>query len=345
MPSEDPRPTGSNRQIADSRLPHPDAVEHASPLHVLGLDGPGEQVYRLVLRGDAETVDDLSRLSGLAPARVRRYVEHLRQLRLVRGRGDRLQAEAPDFALGRLVVSQEARLRAEQTALESVRSSIRHYVLDHERGTHGVWDPVPVDAIDVTDIVPAMEALLVNSEGEMLFMRPDQWSMEPGHRMDQIVLEALRGGRTSRVLYPDQISGQPPDLVRQRVAAGERLRLLPVVPVRLAVFGDSAALIPEFFDQREGRRLVVRQPGLVASLRAFFELHWSRAVAPPAVGSDQESEALVQLLAAGAKDEQIARMLGISLRTVRRRIAVLLDDLGASSRFQAGAEAVRRGLL
>jgi hypothetical protein len=30
---------------------------------------------------------------------------------------------------------------------------------------------------------------------------------------------------------------------------------------------------------------------------------------------------------------------------VRRRVAELLDELGAGSRFQAGAEAVRRGWL
>ncbi|HEX5861291.1 MAG TPA: helix-turn-helix domain-containing protein, partial [Nocardioides sp.] len=54
---------------------------------------------------------------------------------------------------------------------------------------------------------------------------------------------------------------------------------------------------------------------------------------------------LLQQLAAGAKDEQIARVLGISLRTVRRRVADLLSELGVDTRFQAGAEAVRRGWL
>jgi DNA-binding NarL/FixJ family response regulator len=49
------------------------------------------------------------------------------------------------------------------------------------------------------------------------------------------------------------------------------------------------------------------------------------------------------MLAAGAKDEQIARALGVSLRTVRRRVAALLADLGVRSRFQAGVEAMRRG--
>ena len=39
------------------------------------------------------------------------------------------------------------------------------------------------------------------------------------------------------------------------------------------------------------------------------------------------------------------RKLGIGLRTVRRRIAELMTDLGVDTRFQAGVEAVRRGWL
>ena len=54
---------------------------------------------------------------------------------------------------------------------------------------------------------------------------------------------------------------------------------------------------------------------------------------------------LLGQLAGGAKDEQIARALGLSVRTVRRRVADLLDELGADSRFQAGVEAVRRGWM
>ena len=43
--------------------------------------------------------------------------------------------------------------------------------------------------------------------------------------------------------------------------------------------------------------------------------------------------------------EQVARTLGLSLRTVRRRVAALMTELGADSRFQAGVEAARRGWL
>ncbi|MCZ0982437.1 hypothetical protein O1L60_35735 [Streptomyces diastatochromogenes] len=50
------------------------------------------------------------------------------------------------------------------------------------------------------------------------------------------------------------------------------------------------------------------------------------------------------LLAEGAKDEVIARRMGMSLRTCRRHIADLLEELGAESRFQGGVLAERAGL-
>jgi len=56
-----------------------------------------------------------------------------------------------------------------------------------------------------------------------------------------------------------------------------------------------------------------------------------------------EDRALLQLLNAGLKDEAIARQLDMSQRTLRRRVADLTHRLGATSRFQTGTQAMRRG--
>jgi len=60
---------------------------------------------------------------------------------------------------------------------------------------------------------------------------------------------------------------------------------------------------------------------------------------PPTV----DERDLLALVAAGATDEVIAAQLGISPRTLRRRLHDLFDELGASNRFHAGVEAARRG--
>jgi DNA-binding NarL/FixJ family response regulator len=58
------------------------------------------------------------------------------------------------------------------------------------------------------------------------------------------------------------------------------------------------------------------------------------------LGSELKRE-IVRRLAAGDKDEAIARGLGISLRTCRRYIAEILSATGAVSRFQAGFRLAR----
>jgi hypothetical protein len=115
--------------------------------------------------------------------------------------------------------------------------------------------------------------------------------------------------------------------------------------------GSTAALITEEFGVATERRLVIRQHSLIGSLTLLFESMWEKAMSVPGLDGQRQDEGagnrglLLSQLAGGAKDEQIARALGLSVRTVRRRVAELLEELGAESRFQAGVEAVRRGWM
>ena len=92
----------------------------------------------------------------------------------------------------------------------------------------------------------------------------------------------------------------------------------------------------------------MRQGALVEALTLLFELYWERGVPMPQLTGRDPHRAHVHPAASsasGVKDEQIARTMGLSLRTVRRRISDLMIELGADTRFQAGVEAVRRGWL
>ncbi|WP_165945224.1 hypothetical protein [Micromonospora sp. KC723] len=51
------------------------------------------------------------------------------------------------------------------------------------------------------------------------------------------------------------------------------------------------------------------------------------------------------MLASGAKDDAIARSLGVSARAVTRTVGELTTVLGAGSRFQAGVRAAKLGWL
>jgi hypothetical protein len=52
---------------------------------------------------------------------------------------------------------------------------------------------------------------------------------------------------------------------------------------------------------------------------------------------------IIEALLSGQTDEAACRRLGISPRTFSRRVAELLDFLKATTRFQGGAELMRRG--
>lgn len=55
--------------------------------------------------------------------------------------------------------------------------------------------------------------------------------------------------------------------------------------------------------------------------------------------------AVLAALAAGYTDLVVARRLGISGRTLRRRVAAAKEALRATSRFHAGVRAVQTGLV
>jgi DNA-binding NarL/FixJ family response regulator len=113
--------------------------------------------------------------------------------------------------------------------------------------------------------------------------------------------------------------------------------------------------VPLDFDSPgvEGIVLVNASP-LLEALAALFDSFWRAAIpvawnandptrgVPPVDAQDRD---LLTLLVAGHKDEAIAHQLGISRRTVQRRIRGLMDKIGANSRSQVILQAARRGLL
>jgi DNA-binding CsgD family transcriptional regulator len=330
--------------------PTPPAQE-VSPLAGLGIGVASERVYRAALRDPGLSVEQLSQATGRSPDDLRADLEPLIGRDLVRVVDNAVRPEPPSFALRRNVARESRRIADAARALANVEAELRRYVLEHQMSRRADWAPVPVDVVPGGQLLDVLETLVATTSGEMLFLRPDQWQEPDGIRMDRHVEAAVAGGRRSRSIYPVSIvDAQPVATVRSRVDAGEQVRMLVAVPSRMAVFGGDAVVLPESWgDGPIGAALLLREPSVVRASRALFEEFWNRGTPVPGLSDTVEPDAvrrqLLDLLAGGVKDEQIARALGLSLRTVRRRIADLLAELGADSRFQAGMEAARRGWL
>ncbi|WP_033291058.1 response regulator transcription factor [Amycolatopsis jejuensis] len=95
---------------------------------------------------------------------------------------------------------------------------------------------------------------------------------------------------------------------------------------------------------------VLTRPDVVQGITSLFEVAWRSSTAVDAYETRfaelrQYTPKLLDLLSSGCTDEKAAREMGVGLRTYRRRVAELMDVLGATSRFQAGALAREAGLL
>ncbi|MEP6797984.1 MAG: LuxR C-terminal-related transcriptional regulator, partial [Lapillicoccus sp.] len=168
-------------------------------------------------------------------------------------------------------------------------------------------------------------------------------------RLVAVLVRVLAGGveLAAEVLHPLAVAA-----VSRCLAAGEQARVLPDVPLNLTIGDTYAILVMGASGTERLHAMVVHPSDLHDRLVGLFEVFWGLALPiSPAVeatgptASDPGSRRLLTLLAAGLTDESIARELGVSERTVARRIVVLQRALGAQGRFQLGVQAIRHGLL
>ncbi|GAA5043792.1 LuxR C-terminal-related transcriptional regulator [Nocardia callitridis] len=163
----------------------------------------------------------------------------------------------------------------------------------------------------------------------------------------------LGAGLRYQTLYQDTVY-QDAQRLRHALAAnagGAHARTLPEPPFKMIVGDDDRGCLVLHADERRPDPMGLRITGSPALelLINTFEVLWSMAapisVNPTAEALDERDRAILTLMGLGATDDTIARRLGMSRRTVVRRTARLLERLGASTRFQAGVQATRRGWL
>lgn len=139
-------------------------------------------------------------------------------------------------------------------------------------------------------------------------------------------------------------------------AAGHAVRVGNGVPLSLLLCDSRSALLDlSRHDALGDGSLEARRPGPLSAAASLLEGIWQlstplvptmQAASRPG-GSraplDDRDLRMLTLLTGGASDQLIARQVGVSVRTVERRVRYLMEHLGAATRFQAGVQAVRRG--
>ena len=322
-----------------------------SSLDVWGLDDVAETAYRAMLRNPDLDLAQLSRHLDLDAEVVTAAVDELRRVGLVSRSGPGLAPASPASTLAALVHVELSDLEERRSRLDAVRASLSGFAADHMVGQSRAWSSMPFELLSADESFAAVEDLQRGTTGEVLSSHPVVDIDVDAPTYVELIEHQLAAGRPMRGLYPTEVLDDPDRLayVRRWAEAGETVRLLSESLPSLAVFGSESALVSTRWGGAAGSPgyLVVRAPALVAMVRELFEQYWVRGVGLPTtrLGDVDDGRPVLELLQLGLKDETIARHLGVSLRTVRRRVAMVMDELGATTRFQAGMEAARRGLI
>ncbi|MCW2776879.1 MAG: transcriptional regulator, LuxR family [Frankiales bacterium] len=323
--------------------------EGVGPRDLLGLAGPAAAVYRALLRRPGTDVGALAALVGVSQDAVQDGLAELAG----RGLVDGLVPVRPDTVLEPALVAVEREIATSRTAVTAARRELGELVELYAGGVARSDRTVEVERIDssLEAVQRRIDELVMSMSSELLAINP---SYTPEHLIEEEAEQSralLARGVRLRTLLGPRVRDHPARLEHARAmdAAGDEHRLHPDPPLRLLLLDRRVAVVPVDPQNSADGALFVWSTTLVGSFLTLYESLWAQAEPlfrpPPGDGLAPREARLLELLAAGLKDETVARHLGVSVRTVRRESAALLDRLGAGTRFQAGVEAARRGWL
>ncbi|MBF9068270.1 helix-turn-helix transcriptional regulator [Streptacidiphilus fuscans] len=262
----------------------------------------------------------------------------------------------PELAAARLAEPLESTIRTYRDAMEITRERLLQLMPAYLGRT--VSNPVEGGLEIVSEAAEVQ--FLVNQaldtcSKEMLIVQPGGFR-DPALLQTALPtnLAAVNRGVRVRVLYQHTTRTQLSmrSYVSTMVEAGAQIRTADQLAERMFIFDREVAFIPKRSNPHQAPgAVIVREPVLISFLCTLFDQFWVSAVPFITEGPGYQGVsgdlrlAVLDLLAQGLKDEVVAKRLGMSVRTCRRHIASIMQELGAESRFEAGVKAAQMGLL
>ncbi len=319
-------------------------------LDAIGLDRQHTEVSRLLLGLPSADAEQVARQASLGVRDARTILDDLEALGLIARQAsapDRVVASPPSVALRPMLLERERRLTAAHEALVHLSDLYRE----------GAAQRTAPDVVDVVlgpeAVVQRIGQLQAAAEREVKAFVLEDVALLSGAENTEEDLALARGVRY-RVVVETAVLQRPGfiDVVRELEPLGEEVRVRDTLPTRLFIADEALAILPMYShgERRVSGALLVHPSGLLDLVLAMFEEAWREAPRLLAEhGEVREPEAgpvdreLLSLLLLGLTDAAAGAQLGLSVRTVQRRVAELMERAGVTTRIQLGAEAVRRG--
>ena len=251
----------------------------------------------------------------------------------------------PLVTLREVFAREERRFEDRRGDMAQMRNAILQLAASPSRTAYEtpVWEPV------AADVAPPLIRHLVASTTTIIRSSIIELQVGPGSEPETIAdaqARLARGDYQLRTLYPqsvmDDASGRA--YVAAWAEAGEQQRLSLQPPSDFAVFGAHAVMAVARWGDAHADYVLIHEPMVVQGFAALFDYAFEKALPVPREGRLADKEFL-RLLARGVKDESIARYLGVSLRTVRRRVSRLMEEYAVETRFQLGAAMALDGVV
>ncbi|MCX4531512.1 helix-turn-helix domain-containing protein [Streptomyces sp. NBC_00841] len=322
-------------------------------LEAIGIGAAEESLYVALLTGPAVGAAELADRTGLPLPEVTAGLAALESRGLMTlhpGRRRALRAAPPDITLNLLVLQHIDHLRKVQLAVAQLARG-------HQGDDLSGGATETIEVIEGTAAIAERFAQIQRTACETIRALTSGPAVAVPAAANRGQRDAMRAGVRYQVIYEraslDLDSREAPLLLDEWAALGEEMRVAVDVPLKIVIADDRLALVvPREHPRGEPIALVTRIPALLEALGWIFRRIWESAVpvrAVPTTASDgplsADDRRLLSLLLAGYTDQTIASQLGVSKRTVHRRVQRLLALAGVQTRLQLGWQAARRDWL
>ncbi|WP_307815696.1 helix-turn-helix transcriptional regulator [Streptomyces sp. 7-21] len=320
------------------------------------LDAVAVRVYQLRVAHPTDLVSQLAARAGLSPEEVSHAEKRLSGLGLLQpSPGGGWVAVSPEAAAESLLAPLEQEILQRRIAMAATRERLHALSGDYleARSLRSARTSIEIieDLGNIRAVIDDLARTCTTSVDVLAPGRPTEEGVRAAAPLD---MEVLARGVRLRMVYQYSARGHRfvVQHVERIVAKGAQVRCASALASRMLIYDESCALLPlDPGDASKGAALV-RDPSVLGFLCLLFSHYWDTAEdflfaerpEPGAPPRGMERDVLL-LLAAGKTNEAIAEQLGVSRRSVSRLVGRLMDRLGASNRFQAGAKAAHLGWL